>query len=382
MFNMKIKPVEFASMPQYRDKCAHEAKQAMIESLPRRWRYMPLAAALLSVTLVLGIIGCAERVVVNAPEAVDVETPIPIVSSIPSIPPKPKPPTPDQPQVLKAGFINQSMATPSKKSSWDAFQRLAPDYGFEMTQFSGNYEPEVEVAGINHCIAEGYDAIFVNPSDINAVIPSLIMAKEAGMIVGMFASELLDGDKDIADFFCGFDDFLGGKLAGEFVSKKFPNGAIFVGIEGKVRHSQIKRHAGFLAGIAKNILELDPPHIVIDREPHETLELLEEIIIKYGDDISIVFCYWDHGVSSIIQALEAAGLVVGADGICVIGFDVNDTGYQQVKDGTQSLSIGLNWADVAAKSLENAKIMLEGGNVYYQNHIPLDIVTIDDIDKN
>jgi ABC-type sugar transport system substrate-binding protein len=68
-------------------------------------------------------------------------------------------------------------------------------------------------------------------------------------------------------------------------------------------------------------------------------------------------------------------------GVFVIGVDGNSTGYQQVKDGTQALSVGQSFTNMAAKSLELAKILIEGGTVDKENIIPMDMVTLDNINS-
>jgi ribose transport system substrate-binding protein len=270
------------------------------------------------------------------------------------------------------------MSNASQKFSWDEFQRLAPDYGFEMHVFAGENDPATEVAGIETCISEGYDAIFVNPSDPNAVIPALRRAREAGIVVGMYSSMLPDGNEDAYDFFVGSDDFLGGILAGQFVSARFPDGANFVEVGGQAGHdAQIKRSSGFREGIAANITELDAQNCPGGWNAHEALAIMEDFIVKYGNDIDIVWCHWDNGASGVIQALQNAGRT----DVFVIGVDGNRTGYAQVRAGTQALSVGQSFTNMARKSLENAKTMLEGGRVEKLNWIPLDMVTRDTINN-
>ena len=281
-------------------------------------------------------------------------------------------------KLLKAGFITQAMSNPSQKFSWDEFQRLAPEYGFEMHVFAGENEPAVEVAGIETCISEGYDAIFVNPSSIESVIPALEKAKAAGIIVGMFSSELPPEYQNLRDFFCGSDDYLGGELAGQFVSGKFPNGANFVEVGGQAGHdAQIKRRDGFRAGIASNIIELDSQNCPGGWNAHEALAITEDFIVKYGNDIDIVWCHWDNGASAVIEALHSAGMT----DVFVIGVDGNSTGYQQVKDGIQALSVGQSFTNMARQSLINAKAMKEGKTVDAVNIIPMDMVTLENIDS-
>jgi len=247
-----------------------------------------------------------------------------------------------------------------------------------MMVFAGENEPAVEFAGIETCIAEGYDAIFINPSSIESIIPALMQAREAGLVIGMFSSELPPEYQDLRDFFCGSDDYLGGELAGKFVSDRFPNGANFVEVGGQAGHdAQIKRTNGFRAGIASNIKELDAQNCPNGWNAHEALAITEDFITKYGDQIDIVWCHWDNGASAVIEALHNAGMY----DVFVIGVDGNSTGYQQVKDGLQALSVGQSFTNMAKKSLENAKTMLDGGSVPGHNDIPMDMVTLDNIDS-
>ena len=279
---------------------------------------------------------------------------------------------------FRAGFITQAMSNESQAFSWREFQRLAPEFGFEMQVFAGENEPQVEVAGIDQCIAEGFDAIFINPSSIESIIPAITRAKQAGIIVGMFSSLLPEEYWPLMDFFCGSDDFLGGEQAGKFVSERFPNGANFVEVGGQAGHdAQIKRRDGFRAGIADNIKELDSQNAPTGWNTHEALAIMEDFIVRHGSEIDIVWCHWDNGASGVIQALQNANM----DDVFVIGVDGNRTGYAQVRAGTQALSVGQSFTNMATESLRNAKTMLEGGTVEKLNWIPLDMVTIDTIDS-
>jgi len=276
----------------------------------------------------------------------------------------------------RAMFITQAMSNPSQAFSWKEFQRLMGEFNIDMIQVSGENEVAVEIGGIEQAIAEGYDVIFINPSNIDAVIPALTRAKEAGIIIGMFSSELPPEHQDIRDFFCGSDDFEGGKLAGEFVSSRFPDGANFVEVGGQAGHdAQIKRHDGFRAGIAPNIIELGSQNCPGGWNAHEARGIMEDFLVQF-DNIDIVWCHWDNGASAVIEAAQAAGRL---DELFIIGVDGNSTGYQQVVDGTQALSVGQSFTNMARQSLANARTMLDGGTVPAVNIIPMDMVTIENV---
>ena len=278
----------------------------------------------------------------------------------------------------KAAFITQAMSNASQAFSWKEFQRLAPEFGFQMRVFAGENEPAVEVAGIEQAIAEKYDAIFINPSNIESIVPAITKAKQAGVIVGMFSSLLPDEYQNLMDFFCGSDDFMGAKQAGEFVSKQFPNGANFVEVGGQAGHdAQIKRYNGFRAGIAPNIHILGSQNCPTGWNPQEAQAIMEDFITRFGSQIDGVFCHWDNGATGVIQALQSAGM----KNVFVIGVDGNKTGYAQVRAGTEALSVGQSFTNMARQSLQNARDMLQGKTVPKINWIPVDMVTKDTIDS-
>jgi len=276
-------------------------------------------------------------------------------------------------------FITQDLSNASQNFSADEFKRLM-----------GNYNIELQIAGgdvadnnrnIDLAIAEGMDVIFINPNDIEAVIPGLTRAREAGILVGLFSSQPTDENTYPFDFFAGSDDLLGGIQAGEFVSTQFPNGATFVEVGGQAGHiAATKRHDGFRQGIDSNIIELDSQFVPGPWQTDEARTIMEGFLVAY-DNIDIVWCHWDNGASGVIEAARAAGRL---DEIFIIGYDGNSTGYQQVKDGDQALSVGQSFTNMADKSLELARKMLDGGTLSASEKmswIPVDMVTLETIDS-
>ena len=277
---------------------------------------------------------------------------------------------------FRAAFVTQAMSNESQAFSWAEFQRLAPEFGFRMTMFARENEAAVEVAGIEQAIAMGYDAIFINPSSIESIIPAITQAQQAGIIVGMFSSQLPPQHHHLMNFFVGSDDFLGGQQAGQFVAQHFPAGANFVEVGGQAGHAaQINRHNGFLSGIAPNINMLDSQNAPTGWNTHEAMAIMEDFIVRFGGQIDGVFTHWDNGATGVIQALQNAGM----QDVFVIGVDGNRTGYAQVADGTQALSVGQNFTNMVRQSLANARGIMDGFSVPHINFIPLDMVTAETI---
>ena len=277
----------------------------------------------------------------------------------------------------KAAFITQALSNESQAYSYKQLQQYAPEYGFTVDVFEGQNDVQNEAKAVSTCIAQGYDAIFINPSDINAIVPSLMEAKDAGIVIGMFSSDLPKESQQYRDFFCGVDDTMAGQTAGQAFVDHFPDGATIVEVGGQAGHdAQIKRADGFRQVIDGSKITLLDSQNCSGWVTADAMAIMEDFIVKYGDQIQGVFCHWDNGATGVIEALKNAGM----NDVYVIAVDGCRAGYDQVKAGTQSVSIGQSFTNMAIKSLECAKAKLEGKTFEAVNFIPLDVVTKDNVE--
>jgi len=324
--------------------------------------------SVMSAAVIIGLLGCN----INSPK-------LPVKEKTNSSGPKPPPKAEAQAEAFRAGFITKAMANESHKFLWNEFQRLSPEYNFKMRLFACDNDPQAEATAVEQCIDEGYDVIFVNPGSIDVIVPALSKARDAGIIVGMFSSDLPPEYNELRNFFCGADEFRIGETAAKIVAENFPDGARFVEVGGLAGHnSQIKLHDGFRVGIAgSNIVELDSQNCREGWNANEAMGIMKNLISRFGNRIDVVFCHWDNGASGVIQALHHRGMY----DVFVVGIGGNKTGYTQVRERTQALSIGHSFTDMVSQSLRNAKALLEGGSVQPVNHISFDIITVDTIDS-
>lgn len=244
---------------------------------------------------------------------------------------------------IKVAFITQSLENASQAYAWTQFQKYAPEYGFTVQVFQEDYDPQKGVAAIGTCIADGYKAICINPTDPSAIIPALMDAQAAGVIVGMYSSELPADFKEYRDFMCGTDDYMAGQVAAQTLMTAFPDGCNVVEIGGQSGHdAQIKRHDGFVDTIEGTNINLLDSQDCAAWASDDAQAIAEDFIVKYGDEIDAIYCHWDIGATGIIQALKTAGI----QGVYVIGVDGCKVGYDQVREGTQALSIGQSFSQM------------------------------------
>lgn len=280
--------------------------------------------------------------------------------------------------LVKVAFSPGDMANESQAFSAKMFKKHGKEYGFEVIILDGKGDAQVQAQTVSNAVAQGVKAIFINPNDINAIIPSLKAAREAGIIVGMFSSDVPAGQEDARDFFVGVNDTMAGEAAAEAFKQSFPDGAKIVEIGGQSGHdAQIKRHDGFNKAIAGTNIEVIDYKATQQWSTEQAMAIAEDMLVKHGDEIEGVFCHWDNGATGVIGALKARG----RDDVFIVGVDGNRAGFDQVRSGDQAVTIMQNFEKFAELSLQFAKTKIEGGSVEAVNFVPLDIVGNDNIDQ-
>ena len=160
-------------------------------------------------------------------------------------------------------------------------------------------------------------------------IPKL---KEAGIPVIVFCQDFEDENKDLRVCYVGCDDYQCGVVAGEDAIKCLGDeGGKVVCVEGAVGSTpQVQRHNGFHDVVDKvdNIEVLDEQCSPWDRQ--KAVEIMEDYITRFGDDIDLVFAHDDNLAIGAVEALKAAGL---NGKIPVIGYNGMSQAFDLIKSG-------------------------------------------------
>ena len=276
----------------------------------------------------------------------------------------------------KAVFVISNMANESQAFSAKQFLKYGAEFGFDLQTFDAKGDTQAESQIVTNAIAQKAKVIFVNPNNINAIVPSLMKAKQAGVIVGMFSSDLAPANQKFRDFYAGVNDTMAGEQAAAAFIKQFPNGAKIVEIGGQAGHdAQIKRHDGFNKAIKGSKIEVIDYKACTQWSTAEALTIMENMAVKYGKDIQGVFVHWDNGATGVIQAAKAASL----KNLFIVGVDGNRAGYVQVKNGDQSVSIAQDFVLMTKTDLGLARDVLGGKKVQAINWVPLAVIDKDSV---
>ena len=279
----------------------------------------------------------------------------------------------------KLMFIAQ-IDNPSQGFSWKMYQKNASKYGFDVSVCDNKNDVQQQTTCINDAVAQGINAIAINPKDEMGYVPATKAAMEAGVVVCLSmvppAKDAVDGSTCSVSV----DDVKGGMTAAEAIIAAFPNGATGVEVGGQAGHvAANNRHEGFTKGIeGKNIEVLDYQNPSA-WDTAEAQAIAEDMITKYGDKIQFVFCHWDNGATGVINALKAVN-EDWANKVLIIGVDGNKVGFQQVESWPNYISIAQNAETITSKVMEQSMLWLnKDPAAVKENIIPFDIINKDTI---
>lgn len=237
-------------------------------------------------------------------------------------------PTKEDGTPYKIAWLNPDMSDESMAFMNECMVEIAGEMGVELVQFDAQSDPQKQSDHINNAISQQCDAIIINPIDPSASVTSLQKAKDAGLVV--VNAQNIVNDTSVIDTYIGPNDVLAGQLAASMIMDQFPDGAKIVEIGGFAgATAQVNRSAGFNSTIAGDSkYELLEEQASTSWGGAEAMAVMESFLSKY-DDIDAVFCHWDMGTLSCIQAAEAVGR---ADDIMFVSVDGQQAALDKIME--------------------------------------------------
>ncbi|PHV70057.1 LacI family transcriptional regulator [Sporanaerobium hydrogeniformans] len=172
----------------------------------------------------------------------------------------------------------------------------------------------LQITQIEDMISQGIDAIFLNPAEAEGILPALDQLKEAGIPIINFDTEVADLDYVVS--YAGSDNYNAGKVCGEDLVAKCPEGGDVIILDSPTMNSIVDRTNGFLDAIKDKGF-----NIVAQQDAKGNLEvamgITEDLLQAHGDVVAI-FGGNDPTALGALAAANAAGLkevkIYGVDG--------------------------------------------------------------------
>jgi len=258
----------------------------------------------------------------------------------------------------KVGFACMTLAYTWMTYSYQAIVDEAakyPEIELIVENAQGDAARQVEI--MENFIAQGVDAILVNPLNVDVLVPVIEQAKAAGIVVATFDRRAFNQDATL--FHVGADDIFGGRLALEYVASRLGGVGKIVHILGELGSSPaINREIG----VKEQLAHYPGLEIVYEQSgrfsPDEGLRVMEDAITATRRDFDAVICANDDSALGAIRALIDAG--IDLDTVIVVGYDGVPGGLRAVMTGELDATIQypVEMARLAMEQL--AKYLISG----------------------
>ncbi len=279
------------------------------------------------------------------------------------------PPAPPADKTLKIGATYYSLQNEFTMRMDNAAKKYCQEKGIEFLSYDGNYDAATQLSQVETMIADGCDAIILNPQDAVACAAAVELANKAGIpVVGvntMVQSDLLTSYVGSQDVSAGEDIM---QYMVDYLKKDEFNIVIIEGPMGQ--SAQLQRIEGI-----ENIMKKYPKIKELARNTanwsrSEAMGLMETWITTFGKDIDAVIAENDEMALGAREAIVAAGMDIPC-----IGIDGIADAVTAIQNGEMIASDFQNAEGQMTGAIETAVKVVNGENVEKFYWIPFEMIT-------
>lgn len=255
----------------------------------------------------------------------------------------------------------------------NALQEILEGKGYTVTFMDGKNDQAEQNNQINNFIAQGVDALIINPVMTSAADQIIATVKDAGVPTVLINREPTAEQMSAYDklVYVGCDARQSGTMQGELILDTPNKGDIngdgkvsYIMIQGDPENVDAQYRTEFsvkaLTDAGIEVEELDLQRGDWDRNKGQ--EIAQNDLAQFGDEIEVVFCNNDDMAIGALQAIQAAGRKVNED-IYLVGVDALDAALNEVAAGNMTGTV-LNDAQGQAEGAVAAMEELLGGKTY------------------
>jgi ribose transport system substrate-binding protein len=228
----------------------------------------------------------------------------------------------------KIGMTCMDLTNPFFKLIANVMKDEAAKYGYDILALNGELDPAKQNNQLADFVAQGYDAIFLNPVDSKAAGEGVKRAHAAGIPVFTFDVEVTDDVvKEMIVSHIGSDNYQGGRLAGESMMEVTGDRGEIAIITYPEITSCIDRHRGFLDYLEEHDSKLEIVTELSGRGNRNDGYAVATDILQAHPNIVGIFAVNDPSGLGAHAAVKKAGR---EKDIHIIAFDASPAGKQAV----------------------------------------------------
>lgn len=275
---------------------------------------------------------------------------------------------------LVFGVTYQNMQNEVVKEFQKTLYALIEEYpNVTLLEGDGEGQAEKQVSQVENFIAQGVDAVILQPFDNDGCAPAVDKCNEAGIPCFVLCTMVSNQNEAVA--WVGSNDVDAGEMAAEYILSLVQEGDVAV-IQGPLGHSaEINRTQGIHNGLEGTELA-----IVLENTANwdraEGMNLTESWL-QTNPDLVAILAENDEMALGAAKAVEAQG----KEGIYIIGIDAIPDAVNAVKSGTMCATL-LQDFDSQTRGLW--KVMMDyfdGKPIEKETFIPFVLITPENADE-
>ncbi len=285
----------------------------------------------------------------------------------------------DEPTItLVMKTLNNPFFMDMQKGAEDAAKKLKVNLVVQAAEREVDVEKQMQI--IENLIQRKVAAICVTPSGSREIVPAIIKANKADILVLVLdtrvdSSALTEAGGHYA-VFIGSDNYDGGRIAGDFILEKLAGKGKIAILEGIPGHETgDERLKGFHSSVDGR------PGIKIvtsqtaNWERDQGFNVFQNIL-QSNPEVQALFACNDLMALGAIEAIAAANRT---GEIIVVGFDAINDARTAIRNNSMAGSVAQNPYDMGRIAIENALKLINGETILKEIPVKIELITKDNV---
>ncbi len=277
----------------------------------------------------------------------------------------------------KFGFSGINMENPYFITLENAIRESVTSLGNTLITEDPEGDAQKQASQITEMIEAGIDAIFLSPVNWEEITPSLQELQEADVRIINVDTQVKE--MDYVDAYVGSDNEAAGRMCGEALIEKCPDGGKVLILECPTQNSINERITGFEEAISKAEVGFE----IVARENtdgkfEKSVEVAQNIL-KEHTDVTAIMC----GNDQIAVGAQTAVNLLGMDDVIIYGVDGSpDIKKELEKSDTQIAGTAAQSPiNMGKKAVEVGLAILNGEEYEKENYVEIiDMITKDNVE--
>ncbi len=277
----------------------------------------------------------------------------------------------------KFGFSGINMENPYFITLENAIRESVTSSGNTLITEDPEGDAKKQASQITEMIEAGIDAIFLSPVNWEEITPSLQELQEADVRIINVDTQVKE--MDYVDAYVGSDNEAAGRMCGEALIEKCPDGGKVLILECPTQNSINERITGFEEAISKAEVGFE----IVARENtdgkfEKSVEVAQNIL-KEHTDVTAIMC----GNDQIAVGAQTAVNLLGMEDVIIYGVDGSpDIKKELEKSDTQIAGTAAQSPiNMGKKAVEVGLAILNGEEYEKENYVEIiDMITKDNVE--